>query len=1450
MDLYPDEDDAYNGDIRDLHAYLVDLYFSGNGGLIGFVLETYNNFLRRLPYIFEATRFDTPSGVFRLVHGCEFEKDGKVIQDDVYVAPSVAYGTSQSQYPCFPGYMRLTNRSYMAKLMMRVTSAETDDKITKDNISKLITVVNFPIMLRSEICNLNRITESNKTIYEKYPELDDDPGGYFIIHGRERCIPWQQRLIFGGYITWDGGETKPVTISIVFKTDSTSKMIEIKRYDKSKRKYFVLNYSSVKSSDNPKIPRGINLYMAFCALGYRIGDGSLQKLLMKVIPEDMDIDFLPTILTHLEDTVFEGERIIQNTPRTGPLSPIDLYIVKNDQEASIITSDLLRAREIASLNFMRDLFPHVDIEETNRKAQMLAFMTVRLFQHIIYPDKYPADDKNDDANIQYQSPGIVIEKLIQQMWGRLVKLINEDITKKHPVKAITLDTIAEIIHSRVKDLDKVIDSSFNGSIWGSTISPARNVVQDLNRDAFNTSIIGQLTRVVIESKVRGGKEGAGKKGMESRMIRGAQLGTICIMQTPDTHDVGLTGNLSYLARVSDEVDVKIFEESLFEAFGDDIKIRPVKTYKTDRLIFINGIAIGWGNVDELFHVIRDFRRNGKLYASYDEDGNPVPYFELGLQINNENLYLRVSSGRGLGARLIVYYKEVVLDDVHFIYQYIKSPENKTWEELLMTGVVEYLDPAELAEVSLHDSYKAMLIANDEVESLYEKYIEPNTTEAEKEIIRNKIEEINRESIKTHISLTPDEIYGHTGAAIPYANRIMAPRIPLECKMKEQKMTNHPATIRKFWGNTKIRTLLRGDAPLVYTSHGSRLGFDKYHVGSMVRVAFLPFEANQEDSVVWNSSSLDKFFRQQTIVMVTDEETTATDMRKILYKPVALVELFEGNSELYYDLRRQLYLVMREKSEDVDLMDVIQRRISEDSEKFKVKVTEINLDTLRMFERLHREEERKTAEENPKDNYDHLDIDGLPQIGAKLKEGQIIIGFLKVQPQSYQEMMKKREEIYNLQDKIAFYKDAIAFLAKKEEKMTETKTKSQSKVKKSSIIEIPQLGKKPLTEEEEKKKFKKIIDAIDVDMILLQRKYDSTDDYLVKANKILDKIKDKYHGALADIRTAKEDISGSVRVKFGQDGEVERVAIVSEGNLKLVKVAIVQNRRAVEGNKEDSENSQKATIGAVLNPADLPFIASTGQPADVYLNPLSMPGRMTLAWLLGILVGKVDAMSGTRTNADDFKEFDFDRLVKRLKAIGFNSRGTEKFINPYNGKTMKGLVFTGPSFRSALKHVIYDKMGYSDNDSVSSRDIVSGQTHKGRGIHGGYRFAQMERDSADVSGTASLTKSLMTDSRGSKWTVYCLKCGVPANFTAEPAAFHCPRCKGNDFGRAYIPYAFLNFVHFLAAAGIVVSIRFDKDNDEFYIDSFDDANEEDEDEDEEDEEDDEFYMDEEDDDTSY
>lgn len=1451
MDLLPEGDDVYQGDIRDLHEYLVDIFFENNGGLLGFLKESYNTFLDRLPSIFEATEFKSKDGVFCLVHSCKFYENGKTIEDDRYTVPGGVYGTSKTTFPYFPGYMRLTNKTYQTSLLMRVAKVEpgidVEDQITRENTGKLFPIVNFPIMLRSKICNLNRIDESNIHVYNKYPELEGDPGGYFIINGRERCIPWQQRLIFASEKVYNGGEKKGVSISTVFKTDSTSKMIEIKQNKKTKKVIYLLNYSSVKSSDKGD-PRGINLYLAFRALDYKLSDKSLIKLFESIIPSEMSQDFLPGILMLLQETIIEGERIIGSGKSKNGVSPIDMYFIENDQEASVLTTDLQSARDIAYTNFIDDLFPVIG-ENKRRKAQMIAYMTIRLFQHIIYPEIYPEDDKNDDANIQFQSPAIVIEKLIQQVWSRLKKTIQDEINKKQTVNKITPDIVTTTIIEKINELNRTIENSFNGSIWGSSISPAKNVVQDLNRDAFNASIIGQLTRVVIESRIRGGpsKKEGGKKTMESRMIRGAQVGTICIMQTPDTHDIGLTGNLAYLARVSDEIDIGTFEVSLSEAL-DKGDIYPSRSESDYRMILLNGIIIGWGNIEYLFEKIRNLRRQGKLYASYDEEGEPVPYYDLGLQISNGNLYLRVSSGRALGARIIVYTKTTTIDDVDFVYQYIKNPEGKTWTELLSNGVIEYLDPAEIAEASLHGKYKDLLIANDKVETLYEQYLV--ASEDERKQIKKKIDEINLEDVKTHISLSPDEIYGHAGATTPYANRILGPRIPLQCKMVEQTMTSHSSTVRHFYA-PKIRTLIRGDAPLIYNTHATRLGFDFYHTGSTVRIAFIPFEANQEDSVVWNRDSLDKFFKAQVRYITDEAETRTTDVIKILYKPVsASREKYEGVSEDYYDLRRKLYLTLRKKEADnVELIELIQRRIADDSEKFKIPRPPVSLETLRKFERLYREEEEKYDKENAKDNYDHLDEDGLPKVGWKIKEGQIIVGFLKFSTKGTEgnEILELREQIYQLQDKIGFYKDAIAFVASTEPKV-ETVTEAKTK---GSIIEIPRLKQKTVPDNVRKEEIRKQISKDVTRMPKLFPANDTSDD-LVKMNKILDKIKDDYRETLTKIRSIKEDISGSVRAKFSQDGEVEKVTLFSDtDNEKKVKVIIVQNRRPIEGNKEDNRTSQKATIGASKRKEDLPFTRS-GQTCDVYVNPLGMPGRMTLAWLLEMLVGKVDAMSGTRTKGDDFKDLDFDRLVKRLEDNNFTASGMEEFYNPFTGQKMKGMIYTGPSHRSALKHIVEDKMGYRANDTTSSRDIVTGQAQKGRGRHGGYRVGMMELDAMGVSGTAKMIQSLMTDSRGAKWQVFCIDCGVPANFIAEPASYHCPRCKGNNFGRAYIPIAFLNLRHILAYAGIVVTLKFDREMDytiNAYAEGFSDDDEDEDDEDNEDDDydddGDDYYMDDED-----
>lgn len=1407
-----DVPEPYDGDIRDPHKYLVDAFFEGNGGTLGFIKEDFNQLYRRLPDICTSTEFNSSKdGMFRLIAGWTFE-NGKT--DEVYKRPVISYGIDLKKYPLFPGYARVTNQSYSASLQMRVTSAMDDDDVKLTNSSKPFSIFDFPIMLQTDVCNLVQAMDEYYNIYQRFPELDGDPGGYFIIHGRERSIPFQQRLIFAKDIADTFEKKGKSSIYTVYKTESTSKKIEIVKYVKGKdeKEHLVLNYSSVKPAEG-NIPRGINLYLAFAVLGYSIRDKSLKRLFESVIPDEMDPDFAMTVLTRLQWTILEGERVMSRVQK-GNMHALEAYLVDNDQEANILTRDTDRAVDTAKKNFQQDVFPHIAPNDHARKAQMLAYMTIRLFQHIIYPDRYPADDKNDDSNIQFQSPAIVFEKLVQQIWSRAKKAIQEQINKIEAVKKITPDIVADIIASKKAENDRIIDNSFNGSIWGMPKSQAKNVVQELNRDAFNASIIGQLTRVVIESRIRGpqGKEG-GQKTMESRMIRGAQIGTICIMQTPDNSEIGLTGNLTYISKITGEIDVARFEESLNEVLDEgDIVSRRTSSHRN--VIFLNGIILGWGDTGYLFEKIRNLRRRGKLYAEVDEDGDPIPYFELGLQIGNNNLYLRVSSGRAIGARIIIYTRTEQVGDVQFVYQYIRNFAGLTWNEMLAKGVVEYIDPAELGEDTICPSYKQMLVVNDEMENLQEQYVN-TTNEAEKLKIAKQVNDLIREQVKTHVSLTPDEIYGHTGATIPYANRIMGPRIPLQCKMVEQTMTNHPASIRRFYV-PKIRTLNRGDAPLIYTNHATRLGFDEYHVGSMVRIAFMPFEENQEDSVVWNRDSLRKFFKSKVYVDYTDQEASSIDLKKTLYKPVSVREKYEGEAEYYSDLRRRLFLVLRDKSEDVDLIDDINRRTAEDAEKYKVSIPPSPMEALAFFEKLHREEEKKYDAEYYKDNYDHLDIDGLPHIGSELKEGQILIGFIKTRKET-DEIFAIREKIYTLQATIGYYKDAIDYLSRLERPDLYKDTKPKTAKGK---IEIPRFEAPKLTPAEEKAKLagiKKEIDKRRTTMHIAK-----TDD-LTDANIILDKYKDEYRNQLAKIRAIKEDISGSVRVKFSQDGKVDQAILFSDDNLRKVRVRIVQDRDALLGNKEDNRTSQKATIGAIMRKEDLPFMAN-GQVCDAYVNPLGMPGRMTLAWLLEILVGKVDALSGTRTNADDFKDFDFERLVTRLMENGFAPDGMEEFYNPFTGVKMLSPVFTGPSFRSALKHVVDDKIGYRDGDSFASRDIVSGQAQKGRGRHGAYHVGPMELDAKWVSGVSRLVQSMMTDSRGSKWIVYCLNCGIPANFVLEPVSYNCPRCKQNNFGRSNLPTAFLTLTHYLRAAGIETRINFNKE-DQLNLETYEDAEEE-------------------------
>lgn len=204
----------------------------------------------------------------------------------------------------------------------------------------------------------------------------------------------------------------------------------------------------------------------------------------------------------------------------------------------------------------------------------------------------------------------------------------------------------------------------------------------------------------------------------------------------------------------------------------------------------------------------------------------------------------------------------------------------------------------------------------------------------------------------------------------------------------------------------------------------------------------------------------------------------------------------------------------------------------------------------------------------------------------------------------------------------------------------------------------------------------------------------------------------------DVETLRP-INTSITMGSLEDGIVDSVHVSekTDGNL-IVRVVLRKVRKPRTGDKFAARNAQKGTISIILPTEDMPF-TERGMIPDVIVNPHSIPGRMTMEYMIELLTGKVGAITGERINGTPYEKVDLDKFFELLRELGYNEAGTEVMYNGVSGRKMKVPIFIGPAFFQALRHQIDDK--YQARGKKGGIKAVTHQPTEGRSKGGGIRF---------------------------------------------------------------------------------------------------------------------------------
>jgi len=303
-----------------------------------------------------------------------------------------------------------------------------------------------------------------------------------------------------------------------------------------------------------------------------------------------------------------------------------------------------------------------------------------------------------------------------------------------------------------------------------------------------------------------------------------------------------------------------------------------------------------------------------------------------------------------------------------------------------------------------------------------------------------------------------------------------------------------------------------------------------------------------------------------------------------------------------------------------------------------------------------------------------------------------------------------------------------------------------------------------------------------------------------------------------------------------------------------------NRDPIIGDKFASRHGQKGVVAVTWPQENMPF-SENGMVPDILFNPHGFPSRMTVGMLIESIAGKAAMLTGLEADASTFRKYkgEFGEAVnneedpflekdacgggggssssakaKQLEGAayfgqalakrGYQYWGTEQLYNGMTGEMMPVQIFKGIVYYQRLRHMVSDKMQVRN---VGKVDPMTKQPIKGRKVHGGIRFGEMERDSLLAHGCSFLLHDRLFRCSDYHIGNVCPECGylmtaVPsagpnsgqlgsAGISARMLPYVCVPCskeKKRDIvcHRVPIPYVFRYLTCELAAMNINLQLK--------------------------------------------
>jgi len=211
-----------------------------------------------------------------------------------------------------------------------------------------------------------------------------------------------------------------------------------------------------------------------------------------------------------------------------------------------------------------------------------------------------------------------------------------------------------------------------------------------------------------------------------------------------------------------------------------------------------------------------------------------------------------------------------------------------------------------------------------------------------------------------------------------------------------------------------------------------------------------------------------------------------------------------------------------------------------------------------------------------------------------------------------------------------------------------------------------------------------------------------------------------------------------------DFQAERNKIISgdelqPGILQMAKVYIAKKRKLQVGDKMAGRHGNKGIVSKIVPVEDMPFLPD-GTSVDIVLNPLGVPSRMNLGQLYETALGWAGSLLGKHFATAIFDGAQWEDVSSYLEMAKLPENGKTILYDGHTGVPFDNLVTVGVIYMLKLSHLVEDKIHAR---SIGPYSLITQQPLGGKAQFGGQRLGEMEVWALEAYGAAFTLQEMIT-----------------------------------------------------------------------------------------------------------